>query len=354
MNGRTLHYLSSVNLDAMLAVSKANHEHDSKLAHKATHYMTTASSHGGGGHGADLNTAAAPAMAPPPAAASGHRRRAGAAPTAGLPAGARKAGFQFGYDVQNGPLKWALHYSSCIGYTQSPVNLNECALVRRSKNKMFPRWKFTSNLKVKNNGHTLLVDGLQDSFTEYEGQTYKLDHFLFHSGSEHLLHYEQYPLELQLVHTLDEQPALIVSVIFDVGAANPDLTVLHFGDEKNIPRRAGQEMALEFPFNPVHFMPYNKNYYAYDGSLTIPPCTEGIKWVVMQSTMSASSQQIATFPFRTNYRNPQPLYGRPVYFLSQKDQYQYQTVTTGSSSMVHVSWALLILSTAAMLLLHVH
>merc|ERR1712216_468492 len=121
-------------------------------------------------------------------------------------------------------------------------------------------------------------------------------------------------------------------------------TALHFGNEKAIPRRAGQEMALEFPFNPVHFMPYNKNYYAYDGSLTIPPCTEGIKWVVMQSTMSASSQQIATFPYRTNYRNPQPLYGRPVYFLSQKDQYQYHTVTTSSSSTVHVSWALVVLA----------
>jgi len=332
--------MSSINVDALLAASKFNHE-SKNLAHSASHTMTKSSSHGVS-HGAASAPAAAPAAAP---AGGGHRRRAGAPPATST----KKGAFQFGYDVSNGPLKWAYHVPGCIGYTQSPIDLNECALHRRTKNKMFPRWKFTPNLKVLNNGHSLIVNGIKDSYTEFEGTSYQAEYFHFHSGSEHLLHSEQYPLELQVVHTLNGKPALVVAVIFDVGEENADLSLLYFGDEKNIPKRAGQETNIEFPFNPVHFMPYNKNYYSYDGSLTTPPCSEGVKWVVMQSTMSASSNQLSTFPFRTNFRNPQPLYGRPVYFMSQKDQYLYKTVTTGSSGIVHMSWAL-VLGTVASLL----
>merc|ERR1712078_122143 len=98
--------------------------------------------------------------------------------------------------------------------------------------------------------------------------------------------------------------------------------------------------------NPIHFMPYNKNYYTYDGSLTTPPCTEGIRWVVMQSTMTASNVQIANFPFHN-------MYGRPVYFMSQQDQYLYETEVTGSSSALHTSWAV-VLSTLVALLALVH
>merc|ERR1712134_234477 len=95
---------------------------------------------------------------------------------------------------------------------------------------------------------------------------------------------------------------------------------------------------INLPFNPIHFMPYNKNYYTYDGSLTTPPCTEGIRWVVMQSTVTASNAQIANFPFHNNYRNPQNM---------------YETEVTGSSSALHTSWAV-VLSTLVALLALVH
>merc|ERR1711924_199686 len=73
--------------------------------------------------------------------------------------------------------------------------------------------------------------------------------------------------------------------------------------DKDMPKIQGHKQPLKFPFNPVHFLPYNKNYYTYDGSLTTPPCTEGLRWVVMQSNMYLSAQQLATFPFRNNFRN---------------------------------------------------
>jgi carbonic anhydrase len=206
---------------------------------------------------------------------------------------------------------------------------------------MRPRWKFTPNLSIKNDGHSLVVEDILNSYTEFEGQAYVVTHFQFHSGSEHLLHSEQYPLELQVVHVLDGRPALIVSVIFEVGAPNADLTSLHFGDLKNIPKRPGQQASIDYPFNPVHFLPYNKNYYTYEGSLTAPPCAEGIKWVVMQSTMTASSEQIASFPFHGNFRNAQRMMGRPVYFMSEKDLYLYKTAV-GSSHILHMSWTLLL------------
>lgn len=261
--------------------------------------------------------------------------------------------YQWGYGIEDGPMKWAYDLPTCIGYTQSPISINECNLVRRQKNKMFPQWKFTEGLKIANDGHSLVVSGIKDSYTEYEGVRYELSHFNFHSGSEHLLHDEQYPLELHLVHTLEGRPALVIGIIFDVGPANVDLTALHFEDVKALPMITGKKTNINLPFNPIHFMPYNKNYYTYDGSLTTPPCTEGIRWVVMQSTMSASNAQIANFPFHTNYRNPQNMYGRPVYFMSQQDQYLYETEVTGSSSALHTSWAV-VLSTLVALLALVH
>lgn len=237
-------------------------------------------------------------------------------------------------------MKWPRHYETCVGYTQSPISIDECGLVRRTKNKLFPRWKFTENLAIKNTGHTLLVDGIQDSFSEFEGHLYQAVQFHFHSGSEHLLHDEQYPLELHVVH-IDGfgRPALVVAIVFDVGAPSPDLEILHF-NSFSVPQRSGQQMEIKNPFNPVHFMPYNKNYYTYDGSLTTPPCTEGIRWVVMQSTMTASNDQIRVFPYHTNYRNPQALMGRPVYFMSMRDTYVYETSTTAAAGTMSFSWCL--------------
>lgn len=258
----------------------------------------------------------------------------------------KDAVWQYGYEVENGPLKWARYVPSCIGFTQSPINIEECQLTRRDQNKLFPTWHFTKDLKIENNGHALVVNGIKDSFTMFEGERYEVMQFHFHAGSEHLLHGEQYPLELHIVHTKDGRPALVIGLLFDVGAENVDLTSLYFGDERRIPKRAGQASDLEYPFNPVHFMPYNKNYYSYDGSLTTPPCTEGLRWIVMQSRMSASAKQVASFPFKNNFRNPQPLLGRPVYFFSEQDRYLYKTVA-GSAGALHVMWAL-VLSAAAL------
>merc|ERR1712078_348985 len=174
--------------------------------------------------------------------------------------------------------------------------------------KMFPNWKFTQDLAIENNGYTLVVNGLKDSYTEFEGVRYDAVQFHFHAASEHLLHGEQYPFEMHIVHTRRD------------------------------------------PVDNLD-MPYNKNYYTYDGSLTTPPCTEGLRWVVMQSNMYLSAQQLATFPFRNNFRNPQPMLGRPVYFLSQQDQYLYQTVA-GSASALHFAWSLVIGTFVALAVLH--
>merc|ERR1711871_425085 len=300
---------------------------------------------------------------PPEARATvGGRRRATpaaapAAPATGGVAEMRQAkDFKWGYGVEDGPLKWALSEPQCIGYTQSPIVIDDCKLNRYSKNKMFPNWKFTQDLKIRNNGHTLIVEGIKDSYTEFEGHKYDVLHFHFHAASEHLIHGEQFPLEMQIVHTKknaenEDVPALIIGLIFDIGPENVDLASLHFGNDKLIPKQPGHESKLQFPFNPIHFMPYNKNYYSYDGSLTAPPCTEGIRWVVMQSLVTASAAQIRSFPFKNNFRNPQPQLGRPVYFLSQQDQYLYQTVA-GSANGVHFSWLLLVGILAALAWVH--
>jgi carbonic anhydrase len=119
-------------------------------------------------------------------------------------------------------------------------------------------------------------------------------------------------LEAHLVHVDKEANLAVIAVMFSVGKANRFLNTLW----EHMPTEAGKEKALsEVKISVMDMLPKNKEYYRYNGSLTTPPCSEGVRWMVMQTAMEASSEQVKKFRsvlHHDNNRPIQPIFARAV------------------------------------------
>jgi len=171
-----------------------------------------------------------------------------------------------------------------------------------------------------------------EGMTMFDGEHYESKYITFHRPSEHFISAKQFELELQVhhVHILDASKRLAVVVMF-VLSMNDNLLLeeLEFDD---LPTRAGDSKVLSAPFNLEHGMPMNPDYFVYDGSLTQPPCTEGVKFVVMNERPTLSAKQAKDFPFAANFRPPQMLNNRTIAFLSPAELYSYKTEYSRASS----------------------
>jgi carbonic anhydrase len=152
-------------------------------------------------------------------------------------------------------------------------------------------------LALDSNMHSCMsYVSLQIEYTEgmtmFDGEHYESKYITFHRPSEHFISAKQFELELQVhhVHILDASKRLAVVVMF-VLSMNDNLLLeeLEFDD---LPTRAGDSKVLSAPFNLEHGMPMNPDYFVYDGSLTQPPCTEGVKFVVLNERPTLSAKQV--------------------------------------------------------------
>lgn len=209
----------------------------------------------------------------------------------------------------------------CNGRMQSPININ--ATVDGANVSISFNLKATS-LNVLNNGHTIQVDYKNGSTTMIDGVEWPLTALHFHTSSEHEFKGELMLAEAHLVHIKTDGNVAVVGVLFKAGAANP---VLQGMLEVLAAGRTGPhyERGLfldpdERTVNPTDLLPEGYGLYTYSGSLTAPPCTEGVNWNVMRETMTVSREQVEWFReilddvghFRINNRPVQPLNGRVV------------------------------------------
>jgi len=224
-------------------------------------------------------------------------------------------GVHWGYAGEAGPEHWGSlspEFQTCgEGQKQSPINLTEMV------NGKLPELKFDygkTSLQIINNGHTIQADYAPGSGIKVGRDRYQLLQFHFHSRSENQIEGESFPLEAHLVHKNDKGQLAVVSVMFKEGQANPLLEKLW----RYTPVMANSTMAVSgSPIAVTAILPQNKEYYAFEGSLTTPPCTEGVRWMVLKQTVTASKEQIAKFrsffhDHDTN-RPVQPLNGRIVF-----------------------------------------
>ena len=166
------------------------------------------------------------------------------------------------------------------------------------------------------NGHTIQVTYDEGSTLEVSGIEFELRQFHFHAPSEHVIDDRHYPIELHLVHQSDDGELVVLGVFIEEGEHNPVFDALIEG----LPSAPGEESHFEDVMIDVDaFIPSDDRFYRYEGSLTTPPCSEGVHWAVFTEPLYASQQQIealdAAMP--ENNRPVQPLGSREVALITR-------------------------------------
>ncbi len=210
---------------------------------------------------------------------------------------------RWSYSGLNGPRNWAnLHrnFSACSGNNQSPINLTGFteSVLRPIEFNYQPE-----AAALLNNGHTVQLNYRQPKYIKAEGSIFNLMQFHFHSPSENQINGVSYPLEAHFVHKNDSGDLAMVSVMFEEGAENPALA----RSISQLPMQEGHQVSLESPTSPDELLPSNRDYYRFNGSLTIPPCTEGVRWFVLKSTNTASGEQIKAIRQALGHANNRPV-----------------------------------------------
>jgi carbonic anhydrase len=221
-------------------------------------------------------------------------------------------GKHWSYAGDTGPAHWGElnpQYSACsLGKAQSPVDI-----VQPQYGKL-PSIQFNyqpSALAIVNNGHTIQVNYAPGSSIVLDGKTYELVQFHFHHLSETTLNGQHTPLEGHLVHKSKDGNLVVVAVLFAEGPANPAIKTVW----SSLPKEEGAESKPEaVQVNAAQLLPDKHTYYTFPGSLTTPPCSEGVTWLVMAHKMTVSKEQIDAFAalYPNNYRSVQPLDGRTI------------------------------------------
>ncbi|MCG2586315.1 carbonic anhydrase [Massilia sp. TS11] len=200
-------------------------------------------------------------------------------------------------------------FATCkIGGAQSPINI-ETAKATRAKLDPIDFQYTPTAAEVVNNGHTIQVNLAKGSAIQIGGARYELLQFHFHTPSEEELDGKRLPMVAHLVHKNAEGKLAVVGVLFKEGKENAALAPVFAA----MPAHEGGSAKLA-SFAPLALIPAQRGYYAFSGSLTTPPCSEGVRWQVMQAAAEVSPAQVAAFRklYAMNARPVQPLNGRVV------------------------------------------
>lgn len=200
---------------------------------------------------------------------------------------------KWGYYGEEGPAFWGdLDQSFQIckeGYHQSPIDLKKPILAKLPD---FSTHYVPSTALADDAGYTLRVDMKSASnHLELEGQNFDLIEFHFHQPAEHPIDGKVYPLELHFVNMSESGDAVALGVFYEVGAESPALNVLLPAFKAS---KEGKKQ-IEVQINPNDLQPQKASFYRYEGSLTTPPCREGLVWLVHQKPMTLSAEQLAMF-----------------------------------------------------------
>lgn len=214
------------------------------------------------------------------------------------------------YAGEHGPAHWAdldPAYATCaVGQYQSPIDLGaggeEASAPVEAQYETIP-------LTVLNNGHTVQITAEAAGRLQSSGTTYDLVQVHFHAPSEHVIDGRPVPVEAHFVHKAADGRLAVLGVFVVAGAENPALAALL----PHMPATATP--AQTFPAVSIDLnmlLPADRSVYRYGGSLTTPPCTEGVAWHVLKAPVTASPLQIETLSqvLHGNARPVQPLNGR--------------------------------------------
>jgi carbonic anhydrase len=218
----------------------------------------------------------------------------------------------WGYTGDEGPDHWSeLDSANAVcgsGKRQSPID------VKGATTSDLPALNFNYNavpLNIIDNGHTIQVNYPPGSTLSANGKTYVLKQIHFHHPSEEHINGQAYDLVAHFVHTDADGHIAVVAVLFNAGNANTLIDRIW----KNIPAEKNKAVDVSGEtLNAKNLLPSDLAYFTFAGSLTTPPCSEGVTWFVLKNTKSLSSGQLAAFAkiYPNNARPIQPSNGREI------------------------------------------
>jgi carbonic anhydrase len=213
------------------------------------------------------------------------------------------------YSGDEGPQRWGdldPTYTLCkTGGAQSPIDL-PLTPSRREPAPARPHWD-PIPLRLTNNGRIVQVNDTAPSSFVVDGTTYRLAQFHFHSPSDHTIAGHRYPVEMHLVHKSDAGKLLAVAIFFESGAEN--VTLAPLWSAMSAPADGSAPVVPGATVDVAPLLPSAPKYLRYSGSLTVPPCTEGVTWLVVEPDGNAqmSPDQIKTLHERTQPSTSRPL-----------------------------------------------
>ena len=216
------------------------------------------------------------------------------------------------YEGAESPEHWgelSTDFKACkLGMEQTPIDLDG-GIKAQFDQPLSLSYKAVGG-KILNNGHTIQVNVDKGCSCSVGGVSYDLLQFHFHHPSEHLVSGKPFPMELHLVHKAENGSLAVVGVFMTEGAKNELLAPVFDG----MPMTAAGEKSLTAGLDPSGLLPESRGYYRYMGSLTTPPCSEGLTWTVFKTTIEASAEQMGKFAALFS-NNARPVQNRNHRFL---------------------------------------
>ncbi len=246
-------------------------------------------------HRADKASTAALAAAAGPAASTGHAN----------------GHASWAYQGETGPAVWGglrPEFATCaVGKRQSPIDIRGGIAVDLEAVQFDYQ---ASSFNVIDNGHTVQVNLGSGNSLQIMGRRYELVQFHFHRPSEERINGRQYDMDVHLVHKDAEGRLAVVAVLLERGAAQGVVQAVW----NNLPLEKGEEQPASVVIDLNHLLPPDRGYYTYMGSLTTPPCSEGVLWMVMRQPVTVSQGQIDIFSrlYPMNARPVQSASGRLI------------------------------------------
>ena len=220
------------------------------------------------------------------------------------------------YNGETAPVHWVEieKNSDCNGNKQSPINIIDID-AKPTQQKVNPlNILYTPSTELKqviNNGHSIQFDFEAGDSIQYHGNTYYLSQLHFHEPSEHTIDGIRYPLEIHMVHKSKFDTYTVMSILAKEGVKSQLFEFF----ESFLPIKVNTKKEIHQSSDLATLFPKNKNFYAYGGSLTTPPCTETVNWIVFKDPIIISVDEVLKLKSNMpmdNFRNEQALNNRVV------------------------------------------
>jgi carbonic anhydrase len=211
------------------------------------------------------------------------------------------------YAGDMGPENWGDEFPTCgKGTKQAPLNIT--GPFEKSKDVLVVNYK-EGPLKILNNGHTIQVNVEPGSTLKVNKDVYNLLQFHFHRPSEEQIDGKPMAMVAHFVHKNADGKLAVLGVLLNDGKDNAAIQTLW----DNAPKAEGPEVVFDkIKFDPSSLVPAALTHYSYEGSLTTPPCTEGVNFYILKTPVDIGKKQVVEFPFKRNARPVQPLNGRKI------------------------------------------